>query len=310
MSVAALPEPPAPQPGSAGPPPPLRLSFSRVDTYQTCPLKFRFAYVDGLPTAPSPQLSWGSSIHGALETWWVQKLPEPPPVEVLLQALYDHWDDEGFAGMARDEKLRWYRHAQEVLRRHHARHVATYTPAMATEQWFELDLGDGVEVVGAIDHVTPTGSGGFGVVDWKTNRRAKTRQQVAGSLQLAVYTLAAAHLWGRQPDWVALEFVVPGVRVTVDRADIDTDGALADIRAVAARVRAQAFGPSPSRLCPWCDWRGLCPAFEGEGPDVAGTAVVELQRLRRRSERDRARIAQLEQLVRDRFGDEAQVELG
>ncbi|MGH3665431.1 MAG: RecB family exonuclease [Egibacteraceae bacterium] len=289
---------------------PLRLSFSRVDAYRSCPLKFRFAYVDQLPSVPAPQLSWGSSIHAALEAWWDQKLPQPPPVDVLLQALYDHWDDEGFAGMARDEKVRWYRHAQDVLRRHHARHVGRYVPAMATEQWFELELGDDITVVGSVDHVTPTQDGRFGVVDWKTNRKAKTRRQVAGSLQLAIYTMAAAELWGAEPDWVALDFVVPGVRVTVDRADIDTAAALSAIREVAVRIRAEAFEPTPSALCPWCDWRAHCPAFEGDGPDLAGTAVVELRRLRRRAQKDAARIAHLEQLVRDRLGDDAEVEVG
>ncbi|MDQ3452932.1 MAG: PD-(D/E)XK nuclease family protein [Actinomycetota bacterium] len=287
----------------------LRLSFSRVDTYRSCPLKFRFAYVDELPSQPGPHLSWGSSIHAALEAWWDQKLPQPPPVETLLQTLYDRWDDEGFAGMARDEKVTWYRHAQDVLRRHHARYAPVYVPAVATEQWFELDLGDDVTVVGSIDHVQRTPSGGLGIVDWKTNRKAKTRHQVAGNLQLAIYTLAAAQLWGTEPDWVALDFVVPGLRVQVNRADIDTAKALADIREVAEAIRAERFDPTPTALCPWCDWRDACPVFQGEGPDVTSVAVTELQRLRRRSQRDQARIAQLERLVRDRLGEDATVEI-
>ena len=287
----------------------LRLSFSRVDTYRSCPLKFRFAYVDELPSQPGPHLSWGSSIHAALEAWWDQKLPQPPPVETLLQTLYDRWDDEGFAGMARDEKVTWYRHAQDVLRRHHARYAPVYVPAVATEQWFELDLGDDVTVVGSIDHVQRTPSGGLGIVDWKTNRKAKTRHQVAGNLQLAIYTLAAAQLWGTEPDWVALDFVVPGLRVQVNRADIDTAKALADIREVAGAIRAERFDPTPTALCPWCDWRDACPVFQGEGPDVTSVAVTELQRLRRRSQRDQARIAQLERLVRDRLGEDATVEI-
>lgn len=288
----------------------LKLSFSRVDTYQTCPLKFRFAYIDKLPSRPGPELSWGSSIHAALEAWWDQKLPEPPPVETLWQALYDHWDDAGFEGMARDEKLKWYTHARDVLQRHHERFASAYQPAVATEEWFELDLGDDILVVGSIDHVTRTESGGIGIVDWKTNRKAKNRRHVAGSLQLAVYAIAAKELWGVEPQWVALDFVVPGVRVTVSRDEIDTDGALRTIREVAGQIRDEAFGPTPSALCPWCEYRTLCPAFEGDGPDVAATALVELRRLRRRRETDDARIAHLEALVRDKLGDEAIIELG
>jgi RecB family exonuclease len=146
-------------------------------------------------------------------------------------------------------------------------------------------------------------------VDWKTNRKAKTRHQVAGNLQLAIYTLAAAQLWGTEPDWVALDFVVPGLRVQVNRADIDTAKALADIREVAEAIRAERFDPTPTALCPWCDWRDACPVFQGEGPDVTSVAVTELQRLRRRSQRDQARIAQLERLVRDRLGEDATVEI-
>lgn len=305
MSSATLPLVDLPAEGPA----PLRLSFSRVDTYQSCPLKFRFSYIDELPSAPGPHLSWGSSIHAALEAWWDQKLPEAPPVEVLLDALYASWDDEGFAGMERDEKVRWYRHAQDVLRRHHDRYARTYTPAVATEQWFELDLGDDVTVVGSIDHVARTPSGGIGIVDWKTNRKAKTRAHVADSLQLAIYTMAARELWGHEPDWVALDFVVPGVRVTVNRAEIDVEAATRRITAVAAKIRAESFEPKPSGLCPWCDWRSECPAFAGEGPDVAATALVELRRLQRRAERDRDRMASLEELVRSRLGDDALVEI-
>jgi RecB family exonuclease len=301
MSSTATPEAPAADAA-------LRLSYSRVDAYQTCPLKFRFAYVDGLPSTPSPDLSWGSSIHAALEAWWDQKLPAPPTVDVLLQALYDRWDDEGFDGMPREDKLRWYRHAQDVLRRHHARFAPSYTPAVACEEWFELDLGEDIVVVGSIDHVARTPAGGIGIVDWKTNRKARPRRYVSGSLQLAIYALAARELWGVEPEWVALDFVVPGVRVTVTRDEIDVDAAIAAIRDVAVAIRAQAFAPQPSRLCPWCEYRAECPVFDGEGPDVTGSAVAELARLRRRRARDDERIAQLEALVAARLGSDVALE--
>ena len=301
-----------PLPGMPVPPPhdpAVRLSYSRVDTYERCPLLFKFRYVDKMPSTPSPDLSWGSAIHAALEVWWSQKLPSPPPVEVLYRALNEHWDDAGFADMDRDTKLEWYRHARNVLTRHHQMYAADYRPAIACEQWFELDIGDGIAVRGSIDHVARTAAGGLGIVDWKTNRRAKSRADVAGSLQLAIYTLAARELWGREPEWVALDFVVPGLRVTVDRADIDVAGALTRVRDVAAKVQAELFPPSPSPLCGWCDFRSVCPAFEGEGPDVPGMAMVELQRLRRRRARDEARIAELERLVSRYLGDELVLDL-
>lgn len=319
-TVANAAEPPTPRlipaavplPGMPVPPPQdpgLRLSYSRVGTYERCPLQFRFRYIDKLPSTPSPDLSWGSAIHAALEAWWDQKLPDPPPVEVMYRALYERWDDTGFDGMSRDEKLVWYRHARTILARHHERYSRDYIPAVACEQWFELDIGDDVALCGSIDHVARTASGGLGIVDWKTNRRARSRADVAESLQLAVYTLAARELWGQEPEWVALDFVVPGVRVSVDRSEIDVAGALTRLRQVAELVRAERYEPNPSALCKWCDYRAVCPAFEGEGPDVPGMAVLELQRLRRRRERDDARIAELEQLVTRFLGEDVHLDL-
>lgn len=301
-----------PLPGMPVPPPrdaDTRLSFSRVDTYERCPLQFRFRYVDKVPSTPSPALSWGSSIHAALEAWWDRKLPDPPPVDVLHQALYDHWDDSGFADMAREEKLVWYSHARDVLTRHHEMYSRSYLPAVACEQWFELDLGDDIAVRGSIDHVARTPEGGLGIVDWKTNKRARTRADVASSLQLAIYALATRELWGREPQWVALDFVVPGLRVTVDRDDIDVDGAVRRLRTTAQRIRAELFDPDPSPLCNWCDYRGLCPAFDGDGPDVPGLAVVELGRLRRRHARDATRITELERLVTHWLGEDVALDV-
>jgi hypothetical protein len=62
-----------------------------------------------------------TAIHTALERFYDRKLPECPTEGELLGFLYEEWDGSGFEGMDRDEQLRWYRHAQEVLLRFHAR---------------------------------------------------------------------------------------------------------------------------------------------------------------------------------------------
>lgn len=275
----------------------LWLSFSRTDTYLRCPQRYKLGYVDKLPDPPGPSLSWGATIHRALEVWFGAKLPSPPPVEVLLKALYDHWDDRGFAGMPREEKVRWYREAQAVVRRAHERLAPDYVPAVASEQWFEIPLDGDVVLCGSIDHVTRTRPGGLGVVDFKTDRRAKTRQQVRASLQLALYAFATQQLWGIEPDWVALDFVAADVRVVVDAADLDVSAAVDRVLEVADAVRAEAFAPRPGRQCRWCPFRTACPAWDGEGPDVLGAAVTELAAVRRRHARDAARIAELERIL-------------
>lgn len=272
----------------------VRLSFTRVEAYRTCPLKFRFAYIDRLPGQPAPALSFGSSIHAALEDFYDRKLPEPPTEQDLLRFLYDRWDRSGFVGMERSEELAYYRHAQDVLRRFHRRAVADYRLPVDTEKWFELPVGDNALVVGSIDRVDVDDAGSFHVVDYKTNRRVKDRAAVAGSLQLSLYALACEWLYGTLPASVCLDFVVPGVEIRVPLADLDLDAARTAVTETADAVIAGHYGPKPTSLCGWCDFRAVCPAWQGEGPDVLGPAQSEVARLRREARRNVRQLRELE----------------
>jgi RecB family exonuclease len=272
----------------------VRLSFSRVDTYQLCPRKFRYAYIDRLPSVPSPHLSFGSSIHAALEAFYDRKLPGCPSEDELLGFLYEGWETAGFQALTREEQLEYYRHAQDVLRRFHHRAAPTYRLPAATEAWFELPIGYEAVVVGSIDRVDVDDAGDLHVIDYKTNRKVKDRTRVAGSLQLAIYALACRHLYGILPASVSLDFVVPGVVVTVGLEELDLDAARQAVLDTATAVRAERFDPTPNRLCDWCDYREVCPAWAGGGEQALGPAVEELSALRRQLLHDVRRLRELE----------------
>lgn len=301
--VAVLGDDHRPSDPLSGPDGRLRLSFTRVDTFERCPRRFRYQYVDGLPQAPAPQLSFGSSIHSVLEWLYDRKHPQLPPLEETLRTLYDMWESEGYAEVDRDEQLLAYEHARDVIRRFHGRVTSEglRLPA-ATEAWFELPVGSDIMVVGAIDRIDIDDTGSLHVIDYKTNRRARTRAQVRSSLQLAIYALATRELYGRLPETVALDFVVPGIRVIVDVAELDLDAVPGRLSDVAERIRAGEDTPTPHRLCEWCDFRTICPAWNGEETDLGGDPVLgraqrERDRLRRSLVRDAHRLQQLEAAV-------------
>lgn len=282
----------------------LRLSFSRIDTYQNCGLKFRFAYIDKLPTKPSPHLSFGKSVHAALEAFFDRKLPEAPPLDVLLDALYAQWDKAGFADLPRDEQMGYYRHAQDVLRRYYQRVIGDFRLPLATEQWFDMPMGNNVTIVGSIDRVDVDDDGDLHVIDYKTNRKAKTYQDVSRSLQLSLYALACDYLYGRLPATVALDFVVPGVSVAVPVAELDLDGARTTVLETAEAIRAGRFAPEPNPLCNWCDFQALCPAWSGPNGETFAELTLQLESDRRRLLREVASFRtreEAQQRLRDNF---------
>lgn len=274
----------------------VRLSFSRIELYASCPRRFRYSAIDRLPRRPAPQLSFGTSIHHALEAFYDRKLPSCPSEEELLGFLYRRWDASGFAALARDDQLAYYRHAQAVLRRYHRRHAAGYRLPAATEARFELPIDFEAVVVGSIDRVDVDDDGRFHLVDYKTDRRVRDRAAVAGSLQLALYALACRHLYGALPATVALEFVVPGVTVSVPIEDLDLDAARRAVVDTAAGVRADSYAPTPGQLCERCDYRGICPAWApiGATEELLGPAVAARDERRRRLTREVAELRELE----------------
>ena len=285
----------------------LRLSFTRVDTFEQCPRRFRYQYVDGLPQAPAPQLSFGSSLHATLEWLYDRKHPVLPTLEEMLQALYGAWESAGYAEVGREEQLEAYEHARRIVAELHARIAREgFRLPAAVEAWFELPFADDVVVVGAIDRIDVDEDGALHVIDYKTNRRARSRSQVRGSLQLAIYALATEELYGRRPATVSLDFIVPGLRVVVPVEELDLASVPSRLAEVARRIRAGEDTPTPNRLCDWCDFRTICPAWTGtegsssvdpDGPGPLGRAMRERDDLRRALVRDARRLRMLEDAI-------------
>src|SRR6478736_2593928 len=96
---------------------PSRLSYSSINTYETCPAKFRFQYEERVPTRPSPALSFGDSLHQTLYHWHNRPVPVPPPLEEMREILDSVWVSDGYTSEA--EELTYRDHAEAVLAQYH-----------------------------------------------------------------------------------------------------------------------------------------------------------------------------------------------
>jgi putative RecB family exonuclease len=70
------------------------ISWSAISTFRTCPLKYKFRYIDGLPEeSVSAALIFGTGIHTAVEQHFQAALygEEPPDVERLMFAYRSAW---------------------------------------------------------------------------------------------------------------------------------------------------------------------------------------------------------------------------
>jgi putative RecB family exonuclease len=273
----------------------MKLSYSSINTYETCPAKYRFQYEDRVPTRASPALAFGDSLHRALHRFHDRPVPVAPSMGDLLAWLDDVWVSEGFGDEA-EERL--YRdHGREVLARYHRENADEYRIPAALEYRFQVQV-EGVTLSGVIDRMDRLPGGGYEIIDYKTNRRLPPQARVETDLQLSLYHLAAREIWGIEPERLTLYFLLPGHRMTTTRSPAAIDDLRRRVATVAERIGAGRFEPRENPLCDWCDFQHLCPVFRHRfEPDLAppkvGEIVDEWIRLKRE---DRARWRRLEEL--------------
>ncbi|MGZ8598573.1 MAG: RecB family exonuclease [Actinomycetota bacterium] len=285
----------------------MRLSYSSINTYETCPAKFKFQYEDRLPQAPSPALSFGDSLHRALHLFHDRPVPVPPSLEDLHDMLEISWVSTGYTG---ESEERMYReHGRQVLAQYHQEAAPGFRIPAALEFRFTIE-GAGVQLAGVIDRMDRIPGGGYEIIDYKTNRRLPPQSRIDKDLQLSVYHLAAREVWGIEPERLTLHYLLPGQRMTTTRTAADVDELRRRIGTVAERVAAGKFEPRQNPLCDWCEYQPLCPLYrhkvEKERGDPAPrmTEIVdEWIGLKRRGRETYRRIDELAGLI-NAFCDE------
>jgi putative RecB family exonuclease len=245
----------------------MRLSYSSISTYETCPAKWRFQYEERLPTRRSPALSFGDSLHQALQRFHNRPVPVAPALEELLETLEDVWVGEGFTDDS--EERAYLEHGREVLTAYHRDNADRYRIPAALEHRFSIDV-EGVRLTGVIDRMDRIPGGGYEIIDYKTNRRLPSMQRIDDDLQLSIYYLAAREIWGIEPEGLTLYYLLPGQRMSTTRTPAHADELRRRIATVAERIEAGKFEPRENPLCDWCDFQNVCPIFRHREERRAG----------------------------------------
>jgi RecB family exonuclease len=236
----------------------MKLSYSSINTYETCPAKYRFQYEERLPTSGSPALSFGDVLHRTLHRFHNRPVPVPPSVDELLEMLDDEWTSDGFLDQS-EERL-YLDHARQILAEYHRENAGSFRIPAALEFRFTVEV-EGVQLAGMIDRMDRIPGGGYEIIDYKTNRRLPPQAAVDRDLQLSLYYLAAREIWGIEPERLTLYYLLPGQRMTTFRTPADADDLRRRIATVAERIAAGMFEPRQNPLCDWCDFQQVCPLY-------------------------------------------------
>lgn len=245
-------------------------SHSRIESFETCPKKYEFAYLLKVPRGPAGIEAFvGSRVHEALEWLYGEvRACKVPSVDELV-AVYDRaWDTEWSAevritraGRAAQD----YRAiGEKAVRDYHARYApfdADVTVGLETR--IALRLDEDHDVIGYVDRIAKVSDGVWEIHDYKTGASLMTQGKADADRQLALYEIAVREMY---PDAERIELVWHYLAFDTEVRSTRTPEQLEALRARVLdsirHIEAQsAFPARTSSLCDWCDYKPLCPAW-------------------------------------------------
>ncbi len=260
------------------------LSPSRAADFKQCPLLYRFRVVDRLPSAPSPAAARGTLVHAVLERLFDLPAPDRTP-EAAVSLIPGAWDDlvagePALAAMLTDPELSagsWLGDAESLVRRWFTLEDPTRLAPADRELMIEVDV-DGLTLRGIVDRLDIAPDGAMRVVDYKTGRSPREAFEGKALFQMKFYALVLWRLRGEIPKVLQLVYLGNGevVRYVPDEHDLlaAERNIQAVWRAIAKAADTGDWRPRTSRLCDWCDFKALCPAWGGTPPPLPVEAAA------------------------------------
>jgi DNA helicase-2/ATP-dependent DNA helicase PcrA len=239
----------------------LMLSASDIETYRSCPLKYKFARVFRIPSEPTLNQRFGILVHQVLERFHAAGGPtrRPGGLDELLGLLDTGWRRGGFGDTDQERQLRGK--AVTAMHRYQERVAAEDAEPVWLEKGFQFKLGSHV-LRGRVDRVDRLPDGGYELIDYKTGR-PKTTSQLREDVQLSLYAVAAREAWELESSRQAYLYVLDDEKVRVPTEEIDRGWITETVNEVADGILGQGFEPTPSyTACSMCDYRITCPAAE------------------------------------------------
>lgn len=268
------------------------LSPSRASDFKNCPMLYRFRVIDRLPSLPSAAAARGTLVHAVLERLfdlpaeertpaaaaalvpeqWARLVDEEPELARVLDA-----DDDG----APDD---WYAQAVVLINRWFTLEDPQCLEPAERELYVEAEV-DGLILRGFVDRLDVAPDGAMRVVDYKTGRSPSELFERSSLFQMKFYALVLWRTRGVVPRMLQLVYLGNGeiVRYLPDEADLLATER--NIQSLWAAIQRSAetgdWRPRTSKLCDWCDYRDLCPAWGGTPPPLpadaqAGPPILKL----------------------------------
>src|SRR3954451_16466049 len=262
------------------------LSPSRALDFKNCALLYRFRVIDRLPEPPGLYAAGGTVVNGIreklfdlpaagrtvaaaaelVEPEWQALLADNPDLAALVDEGVETCAD-GSAGL-----VALLASTRELLHSYFALEDPQRLEPAEREVLVETTLPSGVRLKGFVDRLDGSAAGDLRVVDYKTGKSPHENFEGKALFQLRFYALTLWRSTGVLPRLLRLYYLRNTEAIDYAPDERDLEGLERQLEALGQAIaHARESGDwrhKPSKLCDWCSFQSLCPAFGNTPPPL------------------------------------------
>ncbi len=237
----------------------ITLSSHSLTDYLDCPLKYRYHYLDHIPTTENHQLLVGIAVHQLIADYFRFRQNKKTLTEdELCQNLQQLWPKRGF--LSKEHRAERFSDIQNQLRLFKSVFDRWPEPE-AIEKNFSVDIGS-ITLNGRLDVVfkkNEQGIPGTYILDFKTTSAPKNiDNQAKTSLQLSCYAYAYNNISKQNPT-VGLYFTDGGQFAWTTKSQRQMSNLENKIIKAANQITENDFEATPNRfICQNCPFNSFC----------------------------------------------------
>ena len=249
----------------------MTFSYSKMSSYKNCPYNYMKIDIEKIAPKPRHFFSIGHSCHETFEEFYSK--PYQSSLRKLRKMFERNWHSEGYRDEA--EEMKYKRDGWQWCKNYYLKYIdGKFKPAYAVELYFQLPIGDDYVVIGYIDRIEKNDDGTFTIVDYKTDPKMRTQEEVDNDVQLTFYYWAMREL-GMEVRELSLEFLKFNQRVITRRTPEDIPPFIEDVNRTVGEMAlkeklyeedperaAELFPPKINKYCGGCDHLVGCPKEE------------------------------------------------
>lgn len=258
---------------------------SRVTPYLKCPLKFKYKNDDEIKVefVERPATFMGTVIHDTLENIFdITETPIEKRDKVdVREMVRDVWrtvqNKNTRQPLTKEERTELFGSREQerafglksinIIKNFLAGADLSIVP-LALEEWVQCDA-DEFTLAGRVDRVDQESDDEIAIWDYKTGKlpyHKNIKKMMEHDFQIPIYSVIAGKRYpGAKRIRAGLIYVqyskvydIVWEREELEELENDLIKQLKDIK------NQDKFPPKLNKLCPWCDYKDICPAYEGQ----------------------------------------------